>query len=136
MIKPFLAFKDRSSWKDPSWQTYKFKASKNWYLKPDNNNGFDLITVEKYPHLFLLAETEDELNLLMRQDDHQRVYGDGKRGDFSCPKCGFLYEADPYSEFEGGLDGSWKTKIFCICGQKFVASIKEVNIVYQTQEIV
>ncbi len=136
MIKPFLAFKDYNAWKDADrkWQTYEFDHKENWYLEPDRN-GFSLETVEKCPHLFILADTMDELSLLMRQDDHQRAYGEGATGDFACPKCGFLYKASPYSEFENGLNENWKTKISCICGQKFVASIKEVNIVYQTQEM-
>lgn len=131
--KKFLAFKE-SSWNSSKWLTYEYDQNQKWYLR-EGGQGFELETVEKYPHRFLLADSEGELKVLIANDDHVSIHGNGETGDFQCPKCGYWYVANPYSEFENGLNESWRKNITCICGQKFVGSIKEVNIVYQTQKL-
>jgi len=135
--KNFIAFRDQSAWKDcdKKWSIYQYDQKQKWYLR-EGGQGFQLETVEKYPHRFLLADTEGELQILIAENNHVTTHGDGKSGDCQCPKCGYWYVANPYSEFDdGGLNESWRKIITCICGQKFVGSIKEVNIVYQVKEI-
>lgn len=134
--KNFIAFRDQSAWKDcdKKWLIYQYDQKQKWYLR-EGGQGFQLETVEKYPHRFLLADTEGELQILIAENNHVTTHGDGKSGDFQCPKCGYWYVANPYYEFEAGLNESWRKIITCICGQKFVGSIKEVNIVYQVKEI-
>lgn len=134
--KNFIAFRDQSAWKDcdKKWLTYQYDKNQKWYLR-EGGNGFQLETVEKYPQRFLSADTEGELQILIAENNHVTTYGDGKSGDFQCPKCGYWYVANPYSEFEAGLNERWRKIITCICGQKFVGSIKEANIVYQVKEI-
>ena len=134
--KNFIAFRDQSAWKDcdKKWLIYQYDQKQKWYLR-EGGNGFQLETVEKYPQRFLSADTEGELQILIAENNHITTHGDGKSGDFQCPKCRYWYVANPYSEFEAGLNQEWRKIITCICGQKFVGSIKEVNIVYQVKEI-
>mgnify|MGYP003495472023 FL=1 len=132
-LKNFLAFKE-SSWNSSKWLTYEYDDGQKWHLR-EGGQGFQLETVEKYPQRFLLADSEGELKALIANDDHISAHGDGKSGDFQCPKCGYWYIANPYSEFEAGLNENWRKNITCICGQKFVGSIKEVNIIYQTKTL-
>jgi hypothetical protein len=134
MIKEYIGFCQNGK-----WEVYKLNADKTWYLLPDNNTGHQVATVEKFSFQFLIGDSEQEILTQIERKKHVQKYGLGTEGDVACPNCGYKYSLDYYDCNDGyytpGIREDFSEIIPCICGTKFKANIKAVNVIWNVEKI-
>lgn len=132
----YIAFKGTY---EKLYEIYEFDGL-NWYLNiKDKNNGFQKEDTEKYRPRFLFADSLTEIEKKIKIAEYKDKYGNGESGDVQCPNCGFWHSFDYVDHNDGyytaGINECFKEKRECLCGKNFESKIKEVKIVWETEEI-
>lgn len=105
-------------------------SEKSGYYEDAERKGYSLADVRHYNHLFITANSIEELKKKFDFHAYTLKYGKGENGDVACPKCGFKHNVDYYDDEYGYLMEGHEEFRDCFCGTQLKFHLKvEVQVI-------